>query len=91
MRGKLAPAAFLSRLRLWTSRWTKRGYTDRRAPPTAGIFLAKTSLSQSWSAPISPTSAAVSVSTGSARACRRRPAARSWSVAAARAGLAFRR
>jgi large subunit ribosomal protein L34 len=29
---------------LWTNRWTERGYTDRRAPQLAGIFLAKTSL-----------------------------------------------
>jgi len=43
MRGKPVLAASLSRARLWTSRWTTRGYTDRRAPPTAGIFLAKTS------------------------------------------------
>ena len=42
--GQLAPAAWLRSLRLWTRRWTNRGYTDRRAPPTAGIFLAKTSL-----------------------------------------------
>ena len=42
--GQLAPAASLRRLRLWTRRWTTRGYTDRRAPPPAGIFLAKTSL-----------------------------------------------
>jgi large subunit ribosomal protein L34 len=42
--GKVGPAASLRGLRLWTSRWTKLVYTDRRAPPTAGIFLAKTSL-----------------------------------------------
>jgi large subunit ribosomal protein L34 len=42
--GQLPPPASLSRPRLWTSRWTTRGYTDRRAPPPAGIFLAKTSL-----------------------------------------------
>src|SRR5215471_11454115 len=41
--GQLAPAAPLSRLRLWRSRWTKLVYTDRRAPPPAGIFLAETS------------------------------------------------
>ncbi len=44
MWGQPAPAACLRGLRLWTSRWTKLVYTDRRAPPTAGIFLAKTSL-----------------------------------------------
>ena len=42
--GQLAPAASLSRLRLWTNRWTGHGYTDRPTLPTAGIFLAKTSL-----------------------------------------------
>ena len=40
----MASPASLRRLRLWTSRWTTRGYTERRAPPPAGIFLAKTSL-----------------------------------------------
>jgi large subunit ribosomal protein L34 len=29
---------------VWTNRWTELVYTDRRAPPSAGIFLAKTSL-----------------------------------------------
>lgn len=42
--GKLTPAACLRRLRLWTSRWTELVYTDRRAPPKAGIFLPKRSL-----------------------------------------------
>ena len=42
--GQLGRAAFLLGLRLWTNRWTERGYTDRRAPRSAGIFLAKTSL-----------------------------------------------
>ena len=42
--GQGAPAASLRRLRLWRSRRTKLVYTDRRAPPPAGIFLAKTSL-----------------------------------------------
>ena len=44
--GQLPPAASLRGLRLWTRRWTEGGYTDRRAPPPAGIFLAKTSLLQ---------------------------------------------
>jgi large subunit ribosomal protein L34 len=43
--GKLPLAASLRRLRLWTRRWTKLIYTDRRAPPTAGIFLARTTFS----------------------------------------------
>jgi large subunit ribosomal protein L34 len=42
--GQLPLAAFLHRLRLWTSRWTKLVYTGRRTPRAAGIFLAKTSL-----------------------------------------------
>jgi large subunit ribosomal protein L34 len=42
--GQLAPAACLRRLRLWRNRWTTLVYTDRRAPRSAGIFLAKTSL-----------------------------------------------
>jgi len=64
-------------------------YTDRRAPPPAGIFLAKTSLfPPPWSAPISPTSVAASASTASVRGCRRRPAGRSSSVAAAGAARA---
>jgi large subunit ribosomal protein L34 len=42
--GQLPLAASLGRLRLWTRRWTKLVYTDRRAPPPAGIFLAKTNL-----------------------------------------------
>ena len=42
--GELTATASLRRLRLWTSRWTKLVYTDRRAPRSAGIFLAKTSL-----------------------------------------------
>jgi large subunit ribosomal protein L34 len=29
---------------VWTRRWTTLVYTDRRAPLSAGIFLAKTSL-----------------------------------------------
>jgi large subunit ribosomal protein L34 len=36
--------ASLRGLRLWTRRWKKLVYTGRRAPPTAGIFLAKTTL-----------------------------------------------
>jgi large subunit ribosomal protein L34 len=42
--GQLGSAASLHHLRLWTNRWTRRGYTDGRAPRSAGIFLAKTSL-----------------------------------------------
>src|SRR5438552_2536643 len=42
--GKPARPASLRPLLLWISRWTNLVYTDRRAPPTAGIFLAKTSL-----------------------------------------------
>jgi len=56
-----------------------------------GFFWQRRAFSQSWSAPISPTSAAASASTASVRAWPRRPVARSWSGAAARAGLASRR
>ena len=42
--GEVAPTASLRHLCLWTRRWTNVVYTDRRAPPPAGIFLAKTSL-----------------------------------------------
>ena len=44
--GNSAPAACLSRPRLWTNRWTigGTGYTAADAPPLAGIFPAKTSL-----------------------------------------------
>src|ERR1700745_905295 len=45
--GELALAAFLRHLRLWTRRWMTLIYTGPRAPPPAGIFLAKTSNSPS--------------------------------------------
>jgi large subunit ribosomal protein L34 len=39
--GQLPPAASLHRLRLWTKRWTERGYTDPPSPAAGGDFSGK--------------------------------------------------